>query len=179
MFLEREIADLKLKVEWLEEKLRLAQHKRFGSSSERSDLDQLWLFNEAEMEAESTAEEPTAEEPSVETITYERHKKHPGQREAMLEHLPVERIEYRLSEEERVCGCCGNLMHEMSMETRRELKHIPAQTVVVEHVQYIYGCRSCEHNEISPPVVKAQMPCPAFPGSLASPSMVAYIMSKK
>lgn len=70
-------------------------------------------------------------------------------------------------------------MHEMSVEVRRELKHIPSQTVVVEHVQYVYGCRSCEKHEIETPVVKAQMPRLAFPGSLASPSMVAYIMSKK
>ena len=37
---------------------------------------------------------------------------------------------------------CGNLMCEMSSEVRRKFKHMPAQTVVVKHVQYIYGCRS-------------------------------------
>lgn len=174
--LEQQNADLQAQVKLLMEQLRLATHKRFGASSERSDANQLKLdlFNETEAEAQ-----PGAEEPTVETITYERRKKQPGQREAMLGNLPVERIEYRLSEAERSCPCCGHLMHEMSWETRRELKHIPAQTVVVEHVQYIYGCRPCEKNEIEPPVVKAPMPRPAFPGSLASPSMVSFVMSKK
>lgn len=174
--LKQENADLKLQMKLLIEQLRLATHKHFGSSSESSDTNQirLDLFNEAEIESGQVAEEPT-----IETITYERRKKQPGQREIMLEHLPVERIEYRLSEEERVCDCCGGIMHEMSTETRRELKHIPAQVVVVEHVQYLYGCRPCEKNEIEPPVVKASMPRPAFPRSLASPSMVAYIMGKK
>ena len=97
----------------------------------------------------------------------------------MLDGLPVERLEYHLPEEERTCQCCGHLMHEMSTEVRRELKHIPAQTVIVEHVQYLYGCRTCEKNEIEAPVVKAPMPRAAFPGSLASPSMTAWIMSKK
>ena len=174
--LEQQNADLQAQVKRLMEQLRLATHRRLGSSSERSDENQLKLdlFNEPEAEAQ-----PDAEEPTVETITYERRKKQPGQREGMLENLPVERIEYRLSEEERSCPCCGHLMHEMSSETRRELKHIPAQTVVVEHVQYIYGCRPCEKNEIESPVVKARMPRPAFPGSLASPSMVSFVMSKK
>ena len=172
--LEQENASLKQQVNLLLEERRLARQKQFGSSSERSDAVQALLFNEAEMESDEDAENVL-----VQTVIYERKKKQPGQRETMLEHLPVERVEYRLSEDERKCACCGNLMHEMSEETRRELKHIPAQTVVVEHVQYIYGCRSCEKNEIQPPVVKARMPRPAFPGSLASASMVAYIMSKK
>ncbi|WP_236026651.1 IS66 family transposase, partial [Alicyclobacillus suci] len=53
------------------------------------------------------------------------------------------------------------------------------QMKVVEHVQYIYACRHCEKHETETPVVKASMPRPAFPGSLASASAVAYIMSKK
>ncbi|UNO50704.1 IS66 family transposase [Alicyclobacillus acidoterrestris] len=174
--LEQENAELKQQVNLLLEQRRLDRQKRFGMSSEQSDADQMRLFNEAEVASD---EEPEAEEPSVENATQKQRKKQPGQRAAMLAHLPVERIEYRLSEEERVCPCCGGLMHEMSAEIRRELKHIPAQTVVVERVQYVYGCRPCEKVEIHPPVVKASTPRPAFPGSLASPSMVAYIMNKK
>lgn len=82
--LKQENADLKSKIAWLEEKLRLAQHKRFGPSSERTDSDALQtrLFDEAEWEAASETVEPTEEsEPVVETVTYERRKKQPGQRE--------------------------------------------------------------------------------------------------
>jgi transposase len=172
--LKQENADLKQQVNLLLEELRLSRYKRFGSTSERSDAEQIRLFNEAEVESEDAPEKPITE-----TISYERRKKQPGHREEMLKDLPVERVEYRLSEEERICGCCGGLMHEMSTEVRRELKFIPAQAVVVEHVQYIYGCRPCEKNEIEPPVVKAPMPRPAFPGSLASPAAVAYVMTKK
>ena len=92
--LRQQNADLQAQGKRLMEQLRLATHRRFGASSERSDANQLKLdlFNEAEAEAQ-----PGAEEPTVETITYERRKKQPGQREAMLGNLPVERIEYRLS----------------------------------------------------------------------------------
>jgi len=87
-----------------EKKFRLQQKRLFAASSERTDTDsaQLRLFDEAEVEAE-----PGAEEPTVETITYERKKKQPGQRAEMLKNFPVERIEYRLSEEEQVCSCWG------------------------------------------------------------------------
>ena len=45
-----EYEDLKSKVEWLMEQFRLAQHRRFGTSSEKStdgEYNQLTLFDEA------------------------------------------------------------------------------------------------------------------------------------
>ncbi|GEO27821.1 transposase [Alicyclobacillus acidoterrestris] len=174
---EQEIAELKKQVNLLLEELRLARHRHFGKSSERTTDDQVRLdlvFNEAEVEAQ-----PEVEEPTIETVTYERRRKQPGQRDEMLADLPVERIEYRLSEEERICACCNKRMDEMDTEIRRELKHIPAQTVVVEHVQYQYVCRSCDKDGIETPIVKAQMPRPAIPGSLASASMLAHVIDKK
>jgi len=70
-------------------------------------------------------------------------------------------------------------MHVMGHECRRELKVIPAQVVVVEHKQEVYGCRDCEHNNDHVPIVKAPMPGPVIKGSLASPSAVAYVMTQK
>ena len=52
----------------------------------------------------------------------------------MLKDLPVEVIEYKLPEEEQICSCCGGALHEMSTETRQELKIIPAQVSVVKHL---------------------------------------------
>lgn len=174
-FLEKQNAELIGKVKWLEEQFRLSQQRRFGSSSERTNPDQLelLLFNEAEVEAA-----PGIAEPTVETITYNRNKKR-GQRETMLENLPTETVEYRLSEEEQVCSCCGGSLHEMSTEVRQELKIIPAELKVVKHVRYVYSCRHCERKEIHTPIETATMPNPVYPGSLASPSSMAYIMSQK
>lgn len=131
------------------------------------------MFNEAESEAD-----PAVPEPTVETITYKR-KKQRGQREAMVEHLPVETIMYRLAEEEQICSCCGGALHEMSTEMRQELKITPAEVKVVKHVRYVYACRRCEREEIRTPVVTAPMPNPVYPGSLASPSILAYTMGQK
>ena len=67
----------------------------------------------------------------------------------------------------------------MSTDVRRELEFIPAQVKVIKHVRYIYSCRHCEREEITVPVVTAPAPSPVIPGSLASPSAVAYIASQK
>lgn len=170
-----QIAALSAKLKWYEDQLQLAQQKRFGASSERTHPDQLALdlFNEAEAEANSALPEPTVEE-----ITYKRKKK-VGARTAKLDALPVEMVEYRLSEEEQVCPCCAGKLHEMSIEVRRELKIIPAEVKVVEHKRHVYACRRCEQEAIRTPILTAPMPAPVAPGSLASPSILAYIMSQK
>ena len=173
--LEQQNAELTAKLNWFMEQFRLSKHRQFGVSSERttSEQQQLFLFNEAEVEAQ-----PNLAEPTIETITYKRRKQR-GHRETVLENLPVETIEHRLSVEEQVCSCCGGPLHEMSTEVRQELKVIPAQVKVVKHVRYIYSCHRCEREEINTPIITAPMPSPVFPGSLASPSAMAYIMSQK
>lgn len=167
--------ELEAKVKWFEEQLRLHQLKRFGTSSEKTNPDQLELelFNEAENEADLKIPEPT-----IETITYRRRKKR-GTRKLMLENLPVETIEYRLPEEEQVCSCCGGKLHEMSTEVRQEIIYIPAEVKVRKHVRYVYSCRPCEKNEIETPIKTAPMPKPVISNSLASPSIMAHIMSQK
>lgn len=173
MKLEKQNAELAAKVKWFEEQFRLTQHKRFGASSEKTPPDQLDLFDEAEKEAQ-----PALTEPTLESISYKRRKQ-VGHRENMPKDLPTEVIEYRLSEAEQVCPCCNGPLHEMSTEVRVELKVIPAQVTVVNHVQYIYGCRLCERTEIHSTILCASMSAPILPKSLVSSSIMAYVMSQK
>jgi transposase len=104
---------LEAKLHWFEEQFHLARHKQFGASSERSVREQRHLFNEAE----AIAEAGPAEECIRQTIAYERKK--PG-RKPVPKDLPMERIEYRLPEEEQICTACGGPLHEMSEELRHE-----------------------------------------------------------
>lgn len=57
----QQIEELTAKLNWYEEQFRLSQQKRFGSSSEKTNLDQLSIFNEAEKESRPEKEEPTIE----------------------------------------------------------------------------------------------------------------------
>lgn len=179
LLLEQQQAELNAKVKWYEEQLRLQRQRLFGASSEKTAYpEQIDLFNEAEDTAD-----PKAAEPTVETITYARKKRVPGQIEDKIKDLPVEVIDHELPEAERVCPCCQGELHEMSTQVRDELKIIPASASITRHVQHIYACRHCEKHAADAnakvPVIKAAMPKPLLPGSLASASAIAYIIDQK
>jgi len=170
------IRQLQAENQWLKEQFKLARSRAFGPSSERveSASQGELVFNEAEASADSTPEVVESE-----TITYTRNRKSAGHRQEVLADLPVEVREYRLAEDEQVCSACGGPMHEMSSQSRDELEIIPAQVRVIRHVQYVYGCRHCDRDETSVPIVTAPGPKALIPKSLASASAVAYIMSEK
>jgi chromosome segregation ATPase len=174
---DQRIAELTALLDWYKEQFRLSKHRLYGSSSEQNPLQESFVFNEAEVVADEPAPAQSDEE-ATETITYQRRKTK-GQREAKLENLPVEEIPYELPLEEQICGACGGDLHRMSQQVRQEIKIVPAKVSVVEHIQGIYSCRNCEKNEISTPIIKAPMPAPAFPKSLASASSVAFLIDQK
>ncbi|WP_110463427.1 IS66 family transposase zinc-finger binding domain-containing protein [Ruminiclostridium sufflavum] len=58
--------------------------------------------------------------------------------------LPVEVVENTLPKDKQICPECGEALHVMGRDIRRELKLIPAKAVIVEHVRYTYVCRDCE-----------------------------------
>ena len=174
LHLEQKNAELSAKVKWYEEQFRLAQKRKYAASSEKSDSEQLLLFNEAEQEAQ-----PLLAEPTLEKITYERKKKQPGQREAMLKDLPVEMIIYSLPAEEQTCSCCAGKLHKMKTEIPQELEIIPAKVSVMQHVRKVYACRKCQQEGTTTPIITAPMPNPVLKGSLASPSTLAHVMNQK
>lgn len=173
--LHEDLARLSAQLKWYEEQFRLAQQKRFGSSSEKTHPDQLEmnLFNEAELLAT-----PAGEEAPMEKVTYERRKQ-TGKREEDFSKLPVETVTYELGEGDQICACCGGSLHEMSTETRSEIAIVPPQVKVIRHVRQVYACRHCEREELQTPIITAPMPKPVYPGSLASPSILAYVMCQK
>ena len=171
-----ENAKLKILNDWYLEQFRLAQHRRFGSSSEQTEVpEQLGLFNEVEALAEETSE--------PETIGPYIRKKCKGKREEFYDGLQTERIVHELPKDERVCPKCGGPLHACGHEVlRREVEVIPAQIRAVEHIQTVYGCRECEQNAVddAPTMVKAPVPAPVIPGSgIASPSLLSFILCNK
>ena len=131
--LKNRINELEILVKHYEQQLLSLMRRQFGVSSEKSDVDlrQMTLF----------AAQEVAAPPETEEITYSR-KKRKGKREEDLSALPVERIDYELSEEERACPAFGETMRAIGTGTRRELKLIPATGVVLEHVTHTYAFRN-------------------------------------
>ena len=132
------------------EQLKLSKHRQFGVSSEKSEYDQLSLFNEAE-----TAAGKTAKEPELKEVKAYHRKKSRASVDRLPADLPVEVVEHSLTEDEQTCPDCGRHLHVMGHETREELKLIPAKAVIVRHVQSVYACRHCEKTSDHVPIVKA------------------------
>lgn len=173
--LSTKVDKLSSKLSWYEEQYRLSRAQRFGPSSEQTPFEQMTFFNEAESEASAAF----IFEPALEEVKIVHKGKKKGHKDNITKPLPTEVIEYRLTPEEMVCPACSNALHEMKKEIRKELKVIPAQVMVTEHVRFVYACRNCDQNGTATPIVSAPMPRPAIPNSLASPSMLAHIMTRK
>lgn len=169
---------LSRQVEWLLERLRLGQKKRFGASSEKleeelSEGQLSLLFNEAEAYA-------APEEPEKTTVAeHTRSKRSSRLEEALPEGVPVEVVEHRLSEEERECPACGETMEEIGKEVRRTLVIIPARVSIREDRYYTYACRKCQTEGTETPIKKAEKEPSVIPGSHASPEAIAHIMVQK
>lgn len=172
--LQAENAELTQKVNWLMEQMRLSRQKKFGASSEKSQYDALDLFNEAEVLAQEKLPEPELTE-----IQKHYRQKAKQSLERLPADLPVETIEHKLPEDQQACPECGKEFHIMGREIRRELKLIPAQAVIVEHIRCVYACRECEANALSVPIVKAPMAEPVIRGSFASAEAIAQLMTQK
>jgi len=161
----------------LTEQIRLYNHQRFGSSSEKLEYadgcEQMsLLFNEAEATADLNAEEPEFEE--IVPKSYKR-KKSKGKRETDLSDFPVVRIEHDLSDDEKVCSVCNRDLKEITVEINKRLRLIPAHFEVEEHAVHVYGCQDSSCGNI----VRAENEPSLLRGSIATPSVVAAIMNGK
>ena len=106
-----------IRIAVLEEQLRLATHKRFGSSSETFDPDQLGLFNEAEV----TAAEP---ETPVAEITVPEHTRQKSGRKPLADHLPRVRVEHDIPAADKMCPCGSGCERPTGDAQRRRLSRL-------------------------------------------------------
>ena len=134
------------KVEYLLEQFRLAQQKRFGASSE-AHPGQGELFNEAEVEDDKI-------EVVEQQISYTRRQ---PKRQKLPTDLPRDVIIHDISDEDKICDCCGEELHQMGESRSEKLEFIPAQIKVIEHVRLKYCCRGCDKHGIKNKVKIAQL----------------------
>lgn len=191
-------------IERLKEELRLATHKRFGASSEKADLDQGQLFNEAEV----LGSMPPA--PEADEITVPAHTRAKGGRKPIDDRLPRERIEHDIPDTEKLCPCGSGHQRPRIGEVVTEQADIePAKVKVVQHVRFKYGpCRQCDGvfpsveekqektaassadasaaSELRAIVVRepravivAPLPVQPIPKSMAAPGLCAFIATAK
>ena len=168
------IAELEALVKYYEQQFRLSKHRQFGASSEKSEYDQLNIFNEAEATVDANVPEPELSE-----IKRHFRKRKRLINDSLPENLPIEVVEHDLPSDEQICPECTGSLHAMGREKRRELVIVPAQVKIREHVRKIYACRDCEKDECGVPILKAPVDNPVIKGSFASPEAIAHIMHQK
>lgn len=179
---DERISRLESQIELLTEALRLARHKQFGASSEKTDesvMEQMsFLFNEAEVFSAAEKEEPG----ETDVTGHKRHKKHTYTLDTIPEGIPTKQVEHRLEGEDLVCPQCGNTMTEIGKEVVKTLEILPARYIVREDIYFTYACKSCgEHADegCETPIVKVPREKNIISGSFATLEAVAYIMTQK
>jgi len=178
--LDQHIGKLGLRIEQLEEQVRLLEAERFAPKSEkRKDR----VFDEAEQLARSEPcdEDDEGVQPALPDTglppagSPERRK---VGRKPLPAHLPRERIEYDLPHDQRGCPCCGNAMHRIGEDISEQL-HVETKWTVRQNGRAKYACRHCERHAEHTPVVVAPMPVQPLPGSHADASVLATVATAK
>ena len=163
-----EYEDLKAQNQWLLEQLRVVKSKQFGSSSEKASEEvygQLsLLFNEAEVYAEASEK---AEEPAIEVRSHTRQRKSGKARDILPENAKVVEETHTLSEEERICPECGEVMQPIGTEVQEKIQIIPAQIILHRDIYVTYACQNCKENNISTPILETPKEPTLIPGSYA------------
>jgi transposase len=88
--LQSQVNDLSLQNKVYEERIKLLVQQKYGSNSDKIDINQINLFNEAEDTADETVVEPIIEtEPTTNNT-----KKQPRSKKHILKDLPIKTVEH-------------------------------------------------------------------------------------
>ena len=153
----------------LQEQLRLLLYKRYGARSEQIHVDQLKLFNEAEVDVEVVGETDAKA-----TIAVPAHRRAKPGRKLLPKDLPRIDCVHDLKAEEKVCPHDGTPLQCIGDAVSEQLDIIPATVQVIRHIRKKYACPQCEQH-----VVTAALPKQPIPKSQASPGALAFVTVSK
>ena len=172
----QEKAALEKKLELFKEQVLAARRKMFGASSEQID-NQINLFNEAESEADPHAEEPTPE--TIVATPHKQRKTPEFQRASMDESLPTEVVEHEAAETDCTCPNCQGVMEILTFRESTELAFTPAVLKRIIHRFPVLSCPDCKINGIQSTILETKRPEALLPKTMASPSIIARIITQK
>jgi len=163
------------RIDFLEERIRLLTNELFGRKTEKQlkpDAKQLLLFAEDSVDAHEEAAQP-------DEIKIPQHTRKKQGRKPLPENLERVEVVIDIEEEEKTCACGCELSH-IGSDTSEKLEIIPAKILVLRYIRKKYACKSCEGVEDDGPTVKiAPMPPQIIPKSLATPGLLAHIITSK
>ena len=125
-----------------------------GSRQEVIDPDQLMLFSVDELQQladeieqrKKQGEESDSQGETPDAKPNEKSKRKGHGRRPLPSHLQREVLRHELSDQERLCPCCGELRAECGVESSEQLEYVPAKWKVIQHDRVKYACRACQEN---------------------------------
>lgn len=161
-------------IKFLREQIRHLRSKLYGRKSEKHVLppdagEQLLLFDEP-------CVEESCDQQTIEVPSHRRRK--PG-RKPLPADLPRVDVIHDLKDEDKVCDC-GAVMDRIGEEVSERLDIVPAKMTVIRHVRYKYACKQCEGVESeSSPVKTAPLPAQLVEKGIATPGLIAHVLTAK
>jgi len=177
------------KLAGLQQQLDRVLRKQYGPQKERIDADQLTLFSLEEIElladelkqgledsvsTDDDSADDAADDDAGENKSGKKQKRQGHGRRPLPDHLPRRQVIHELTDEERLCPCCGKLRQEIGSDGSEQLEFIPASLEVIEHHRKKYACRECEEHV----AIAAKPPQPIERG-LPGPGLLAHIVLSK
>ncbi|HMB89929.1 MAG TPA: IS66 family transposase [Rhodothermales bacterium] len=157
----------------LTEQLNLALARRYASSSEKLNPDQIALFDEAELDSEAEPDGVTEASSEDDEVTVAAHQRKKRGRKPIPEHLPRIDVVHELADDERRCEHDGKILSEIGEVVSEQLDIIPATIRVIRHIRKKYACDCGECIRTAP------LPAQPMPKSLASPGLLAHVTVSK
>jgi transposase len=147
--LQKELVWAKLKIQVLEERLRLERIKKYGPGSEKLNDAQLQLLglepgvSNAEVQAESRRE-PLPATPEKQP----KRRQHPGRQELSAKLERVERV-IACTSEQCTCKICGQAKAVIGYDVSEQLDVKPAQYFVLVTKREKRACKCCEEGGVA------------------------------
>lgn len=157
------------------EQINLLRAQLYGRKSEKGQPGHgpqpLPLFDMPEPEVE---EQQTVQETEVSAHTRKKSGRRP-----LPDHLPRIEMIHDLDPAEKICAC-GCELSRIGEEISEQLDLVPAKAQVIRHIRPKYACRNCEGVEDDGPTIKiAPVPAQIIPKSIATPGLLAHILTGK
>lgn len=167
--------NLKKEVVALQEKNSSLKRSMYGRKRENVNIDQLSLFNEAEVVDEISTDEEKAEPEFIEP-----EKKKKRGKNTKLKELKVKTIDIVM--ENPVCEICGGALQDIKPKVVKRLVYKPAEIYIEETVIHQYTCPKCNSAEETMYIFQREdyvEPKQLLKGSMVTASFLANVAYKK
>lgn len=181
---DKALADMQMRLDEINEEMKLLRKKLFGSSKERipnpyENSDQLTIYSALGIEPEKEPELVEAE--YIEVQGYTKSKKAKPSLKEQFSNIPVKQVFVdSLSDEDKLCPVCQAEMKPIGTEViRREVIHVKPSMYMLEYVGTTYSCPVCKDTEDPQFVKDNKAPAALIEGSYTSPSLVSWVLYQK